>query len=137
MIQYAKNGSPASAINFDEYNLANDGAAFDVKKVPIRIPVKKPGKMTFYRANHKFRYATKTLTLPDQNETYLVTNEISDILTGLAQSVMLHMAIDRQDNVFLIPVPLAGPTGVRNSWHETLAQAVLMSETIDIIGNIY
>jgi hypothetical protein len=137
MIQYANNGSPAPTINFDEFRLVNDGYALEVKKVPTRISVKKPDKMMFFRTHQEFRFPTETLSLPEQSETYLVTRVISDILPGLVRPVMLHMAIDRQNNVSLIPVPLAGPTGVRNSWHESLAQAVLMAETkwLRIVAN--
>ena len=36
----------------------------------------------------------------------------------------MFTAIDRQNNLFLIPVPLPAEDGTRNSWHESLAQAV-------------
>jgi hypothetical protein len=42
---------------------------------------------------------------------------------------MLHAAIDRQNNPFLIPVPLPGEDGNRNPWHESLAQAVELAKS--------
>ena len=65
--------------------------------------------------------------LLEQNESrekYLVTPDIAQVISELVRPVMLYTAIDRQDNVFLIPVPLPGDSGTRNPWHESLAQAV-------------
>ena len=42
---------------------------------------------------------------------------------------MLHTAIDRRNNVFLIPIPLPGEDGRRNPWHQSLAEVVAMAET--------
>jgi hypothetical protein len=52
---------------------------------------------------------------------------------------MLHAAIDRQNNVFLIPVPLPGEAGTRNPWHESLAQAVELAKLkwLRITANMY
>jgi hypothetical protein len=50
-------------------------------------------------------------------------------LAELLRPAMLHTAIDRRNNVFLIPVPLPGPDGRRNSWHQSLAEVVATAET--------
>jgi len=51
----------------------------------------------------------------------------------------LHAAIDRQNNVSLIPVPLPGEDGARNPWHESLAQAVEHAKMkwVRITANMY
>ena len=49
---------------------------------------------------------------------------VAQEMGGLVRPVQLRAAIDRQNNVFLIPVPLPGEDGSRNPWHESLAQAV-------------
>jgi hypothetical protein len=41
----------------------------------------------------------------------------------------LRVAIDRHNNVFLIPVPLPGEDGKRNPWHDSLASAVSLAES--------
>jgi hypothetical protein len=63
-------------------------------------------------------------------ETYLVSTEVASVLGSLARPVELYAAIDRQNNPFLIPIPLPGPNGVRNPWHESLAQAVERAKVV-------
>jgi hypothetical protein len=60
----------------------------------------------------------------EARESYVVVPEVAQEISELVRPVMLHAAIDRQNNVFLIPVPLPGEDGTRNPWHESLAQAV-------------
>ena len=63
-------------------------------------------------------------------ETYLVSEEIASILGSLVQAVELYTAIDRQHNVFFIPVALPGSKGVRNSWPESRLQAVSRAKSV-------
>ena len=60
----------------------------------------------------------------ETRESYLVIPDVVQQISELVLPVMLHAAIDRQNNVLLIPVPLPGESGTRNPWHESLAQAV-------------
>ena len=50
--------------------------------------------------------------------------DVAQHISELTRPAMLHAAIDRQNNVSLIPVQLPGESGVRHSAHESLAQAV-------------
>jgi len=54
----------------------------------------------------------------------VVVPEVAQGISELVRPVMIHAAIDRQNNISLIPVPLPGEAGIRNPWHESLAQAV-------------
>jgi len=60
----------------------------------------------------------------ESRESYLVVHTVAQEISELVRPVQLHAAIDRQNNIFLIPVPLPGESGTRNPWHESLAQAV-------------
>ena len=51
-----------------------------------------------------------------------------DVVPELLRPAVLYTAIDRRNNVFLIPVPLPGPDGRRNPWHQSLADVVVMAE---------
>jgi hypothetical protein len=53
-----------------------------------------------------------------------VAHDVAQQISELVRAVQMHAAIDRQNNVFLIPVPMPGESGTRNPWHESLAQAV-------------
>jgi hypothetical protein len=105
---------------------ANYGATLGVKKLLTHVQVGKPKKPQFFRT-----HSSETMTFPgmilenkEARESYLVLPDIAQEISTLVRAVMLYAAIDRQNNVFLIPVPLPGEDGTRNPWHESLAQAV-------------
>lgn len=109
---------------------ANYGATLGVKKLLTTVPVGKPKKPQFFRA-HTSDDMTFTAMLLEQKETresYLVSPNVAQEFSELVRPVQLHTAIDRQNNVFLIPIPLPGEDGSRNPWHESLAQAVERSK---------
>jgi hypothetical protein len=105
---------------------ANYGATLGVKKLLTNVLVGKPKKPQFFRTN-----ASDDMTFPamilenkEARESYVVIPDVAQEISELVRPVMLHAAIDRQNNVSLIPVPLPGEDGTRNPWHESLAQAV-------------
>lgn len=118
----------------------NYGATLGVKKVFTTVHVTKPDKTKFFKAltGEESVFGAYILQLKDVNETYLVSPHIAPILGGLARPAQLHAAIDRHNNVFLIPVFLPGEDGKRNQWHESLAQAVNLAEThwVRIVANM-
>jgi hypothetical protein len=102
------------------------GAMLGVKKLLNKVAVSKPRKSQFFRAHTatEMTFPAMLLELAESRENYLVMPDVAQELSELVRPVMLYAAIDRQNNVFLIPVPLPGESGNRNPWHESLAQAV-------------
>jgi hypothetical protein len=120
---------------------ANFGAALGVKKVLTNVLVGKPKKPQFFRT-----HSSETMTFPamilenkEARESYVVLPAVAQEISELVRPVMLHAAIDRQNNVFLVPVPLPGEDGTRNPWHESLAQAVEQAQRkwIRITANMH
>ena len=109
--------------NFDE--------SLSVKKHIVRVPVRKPGKTDFFRTHPaaNYRLNIMVLELKEQGEIYALTPNIFDAIPELAKAVILYTAVDRHNNVFLIPVPLPGLDGRRNQWHESLSEVVGMAES--------
>jgi hypothetical protein len=109
----------------------NFGEALGVKRLITRVPVRKPLKTEFFRvrAGEAWRFQTMILELKEEGETFLLAPAVWDAVPELLRPAMLHTAIDRRNNVFLIPVPLPGPDGRRNPWHQSLAEVVAMAET--------
>lgn len=105
---------------------ANYGATLGVKKLLTSVPVGKPRKPQFFRTHvsDEMTFAAMLLEQKESRESYVVVPEVAQEISELVRPVMLHAAIDRQNNVFLIPVALPGEDGTRNPWHESLAQAV-------------
>ncbi len=105
---------------------SNYGATLGVKKLLTNVLVGKPKKPQFFRTHgsEAMTFPTMILENKEASESYLVVPEVAQEIAELVRAVKLHAAIDRQNNVFLIPVPLPGEDGTRNPWHESLAQAV-------------
>jgi hypothetical protein len=121
-VGYGPEKSTFSALRLTQ----NFGETLGVKKVLTTVPVGRPSKERFFRTHPLPSWVFPTWILENKvsGETYLVSAEVASALGDQVRAVELHAAIDRQNNPFLIPIPLPGPNGVRNPWHESLAQAV-------------
>lgn len=108
----------------------NYGATLGVKKHQTTVPVGRPKKPVFFRAHlsDDMTFPVMFLENKEARESHIVMPDIAQQITEMLRPVMLHAAIDRQNNVFLIPIPLPGESGLRNPWHESLAQAVEQSK---------
>jgi hypothetical protein len=121
----------AQEFNYDALRLPQDFAVtLGVKKVVNIVPVRRPSKTDFFRvrAGEEWRFQCMVLELKEEGETYVVAQPLWAVLPNLLRPAMLHLAIDRRDNVFLIPVPLPGQDGRRNSWHQSMAEIVVIAE---------
>ena len=120
--------SPFSSLRLTQ----NFGETLGVKKVLTTVPVGRPSKDRFFRTHPSPSWVFPTWILENKaiGETYLVSAEVASALDDQVRAVELYAAIDRQNNPFLIPIPLPGPNGVRNRWHESLAQAVERAKSV-------
>ena len=86
---------------------ANYGATLGVKKLLTLVPVGKPKKSQFFRthAAPEMTFPTMLLEQKESRESYVVMPDVAQEISGLVRPVQLYAAIDRQHNVFLIPVP--------------------------------
>ena len=107
------------------------GATLGVKKLLTNVLVRRPKKSQFFRAHRSdgMTFPAMILENKEARESYLVVPAVGQQISEVTRSVMLHAAIDRQNNPFLIPVPLPGEDGARNPWHESLAQAVELAKS--------
>ena len=110
----------------------NFGQTLGVKKVLTMVPVVKPTKDRFFRTHESPNWVYPSWILENKatGETYIVSEGVASVLGGLVRAVELYAAIDRQNNVFFIPIPLPGANGVRNPWHESLLQAVMRAKLV-------
>jgi hypothetical protein len=118
---------PTASLDLNSLRLpANYGATLGVKKLLTNVPVSKPKKPQFFRTHAAvdMTFSAIFLEQKEARESYLVLPNVAQEISALVRPVMLYAAIDRQNNIFLIPVPLPGEDGNRNPWHESLAQAV-------------
>jgi len=110
----------------------NFGQTLGVKKVLTTVPVAKPSKDRFFRTHGSQDWVYPAWLLEDETkgETYIASEEVASLLGSLVRAVELYTVIDRQNNLSLVPVPLPGAKGVRNSWHESRLQAVIRARSV-------
>lgn len=127
-VKHGPQNSPFSSLRLTQ----NFGETLGVKKVLTTVPVGRPSKDRFFRTHPSPDWVFPTWILENKatGETYLVSAEVASALGDQVRAVELYAAIDRQNNPFLIPIPLPGPNGVRNRWHESLAQAVEKAKSV-------
>lgn len=108
----------------------NYSAGLSVKKVLSKIPVGKPDRAKFFRVRSGEEWTYGTLIYVDKaaGETYVVPQFMRPLMGNMTCAAQIYVAIDREDNVFLIAVPLPGEDGRWNSWHESLAQGIEMAK---------
>ena len=108
--------------NFSEYG--------GVKKLLTNIPVRKPLKQDFVRVcrDPAFRLETMVLELKEDNETYLVAQDLWSELENELVAKVLFLAISRQNVLFLWPVRLPNPDGRHDSWNTSAIEAAKLAE---------
>lgn len=102
------------------------GESLGSRKLITVVNVRKPSKDRFFRASPDQANTMNVFVLEDKAEgTYhLVSPEVAAALGGLVRAMALHLAVDRTNNPFLIPVPLPSENGTRNPWHQSLLNAI-------------
>jgi hypothetical protein len=96
------------------------------------VPVRKPGKVEFFRA-HPAEDMSLTCTLfhdDEERESYMVAPQARPQLLGHLKPVLLMACISRQGVVFLWPVPLPNEEGGGGSraWGDTQRQAANLAQ---------
>ena len=104
----------------------NSSETLGSKKLLSVVPVTKPSKEKFFQTSVDDNRSMDVYLYEDKVEStfYLVSPEVVDMLGSLARAMTLHLAIDRGDNPFLIPIPLPDDRGQRNSWPASMLNAI-------------
>ena len=105
-IMNATIAQPAS-FDINAYRITQTyGEALGSKKLITIVSVGKPAKGRFFRTSRDPGNTVDVYMLEDKVEgTY-------------------HLAVDRANNPFLIPVPFPSENGTRNPWHQSLLNAI-------------
>lgn len=101
-----------------------------VKKLITSIPVRKPLKQDFIRvcSDPAFRLETMLLEIKEDNETYLVAQDLWSELQNELVPKVLFLAINRQNVLFLWPVRLPNTDGRHDSWNTSALEAAKLAE---------
>jgi hypothetical protein len=117
--------------NVEDLRLSPDATTVAVRKIITRIPVKKPGNQEFFRVHcsETYRLDTGIIELRDDRESYLVDPRLREELADEMRAVRLYTCISRAGALFLWNVPLPGPDGRRNGWHDSAHAAAELAMT--------
>ncbi len=96
-----------------------------VKKLLTKVPIRRPHKQEFVRVhfNGSYYLETAVIVLKEDRETYLVDPGLWHELSGEIIRMALYTTINRQDTLFLWPIPLPGADGRLNPWHRSAFEA--------------
>jgi hypothetical protein len=102
------------------------GETLGSKKLVSNVAVGKPIKGRFFRSSTADENSIDVFVYEDKidNIFYLVSPMVAEVLDSSTRAVTLHLAIDRANNPFLIPVPLPDTNGQRNPWPQSLLAAI-------------
>jgi hypothetical protein len=96
-----------------------------VQKQIARIAVRKPHYQEFFRTHPEpgFRFDTALIELKADRECFLLAPALRPELGDECRIVRLYTTLSQGGALFLWPVPLPGPDGRQNSWHQTAHHA--------------
>ncbi len=123
----------AKSAKVDPYDLSklklsqNFGERLGVKKSIVTIPVRKPSKQEFVRANARedMRMMAAVVELKDGgSEIYVVTPQIAEELPGEVTTRFLVSAITRQGTFFIWPAKMPISGGRKDHWSESALEAI-------------
>ena len=101
------------------------------KKVLIHVPVGKPSKQKFVRVHQdeSYHFECALLRIEDDERPYLISPDIAHAVAQDIKHVILKLAIDRQGNIFLWPVPPRQEDGNENTWNQSQREIAALAET--------
>jgi hypothetical protein len=101
-----------------------DAGSIGVRREILSVPVRKPNKQEFFRVRpdepgQGWHLDTVVLELSEDRETYLVAPALREELAAEGRVARLYTCLSRGGALFLWPVPLPGPDGRANPWHQS------------------
>jgi len=128
-----KNEDKVSDNPFDPQKLRlsqNYGASAGVKKLTTTIPVRKPGKQDYVRVHPDpaYRIETAVLEIKEEQETFLVAQELWDELPRELTPKVLFTTINRQQVTSLWPIRLPGDDGRIDTWNGSAMEAATFAQ---------
>jgi len=103
------------------------------QKVLLSIPVRKPGKLEWFRASADPEHNLRARFIEDRasRATFLVTDRVA-ALQGIAELTVLRdltLCVDRAGNYFYWPVPVPSESTSELRWHTSARQALATATT--------
>jgi hypothetical protein len=102
-----------------------DTGEVGVKKVITKIDVRRPNRQEFFRAHPTLHLKTCVVevTLAMSRDTYLIDPSTAQQIPGDFKVRNLTLCQNRQEGLFLWPVPAPETEAMTNKWHTTAVKA--------------
>jgi hypothetical protein len=101
----------------------------ETEEILTKVPVRKPNRKWFVRVHPTYFLPVSLVEDEEASETYFVLPAMRPELADYSKTVTLHVAINRQGQTFLWPVPVSDPSGRQNDWHSTHRAAAEQAKT--------
>ena len=118
--------------DFSKFRLPTNSPGMPVaQKVLTHVPVGKPSKQKFVRVHpdKSYHFECALLKLEDDDRPYLISPDIAHTVGQDIKQVILKLAIDRQGNIFLWPVPPRQEDGNENIRNQSQREIAALSES--------
>ena len=118
--------------DFSKFRLPTNSPDMPVaQKVLTHVPVGKPSKQKFVRVHldKSYHFECALLKLEDDDRPYLISPDIAHTVGQDIKQVILKLAIDRQGNIFLWPVPPRQEDGNENMWNQSHREIAALAES--------
>jgi hypothetical protein len=110
-----------------------------VKKLLTTIPIRKPGRQTFFRVHPDpaYRDVFAIIEMKEDREEYIVARPLVPELATEVVFKQLCLGITRQGTLFFLPLRLPGPDGKDNEWWRSLREHAdrAMKHWIRVVSN--
>ena len=131
----SKNGdSPKSGkgnLDFSKFKISSGSSDMPIaRKIILHVPVTKPAKQRYVRVqrDNQYHFECAVLNLEGEERPFLLSPEIAQAIAKDAKRVTLKLAIDRQGNLFLWPVPPVPEEGNDNPWNQSQREVAELAE---------
>ena len=127
----AATAKPSVAFSLSEMALPQDfDAAIGLETRVHTVPVKKPGKLAFFRVHPAPEFRMAIAMLRDElGEMYAVHPNALAALADEAKPMQLYTIVDEAGNASLWPVGLPGTDGRTNAWWQSGHAAAAQAQT--------
>jgi len=125
-----KNGK--GKLDFSKFKIPSGSSDLPVaRKLILHVPVTKGPKQRYVRVHRdkECHFECALLNLEGEERPFLLSPEIAQTIAKDAKRVTLKLAIDRQGNIFLWPVPPIPEDGTDNPWNQSQREVAELAET--------
>ncbi len=118
-------------LDFSKFKISSSSSDMPVaRKLILHVPVTKAAKQRYVRVHREkeYHFECRLLNLEAEDRPFLLSPEIAQAIAKDAKRVTLKLAIDRQGNIFLWPVPPMPEEGNDNPWNQSQREVAELAE---------